>query len=112
MALINLRKGDQFTVVVPPINTSEPAVAQLMRSRTITEISNVFLLGAKRINTLAEREAFVTSELDKHVFERGGKKYHQFNVKIEHYAERHSLVENLPSTVIDQYMETNICWLH
>jgi hypothetical protein len=107
MAIINLRKGDQFTVVVPPINTSEPAVAQLMRSRTITEISNVFLLGAKRINTLAEREACVTSELDKHVFERGGKKYHQFNVKIEHYAERHSLVENLPSTVIDQYMEVH-----
>ena len=37
----------------------------------------------------------------------GGKTYHQFNVKIENYAERHNLSEHLPMTVINQYMEVH-----
>ena len=82
MAIINLCKANQMTAIVLPINTSEPAFAQLLCSWTLTEIGNVFLEGGKRINTLVEREAFLTPELVKHVFERG-EKYHQFNVKTQ-----------------------------
>ena len=78
-----------------------------MRSQTLAEIGSVFLDRGKRFKTPKEREAFVTSDIAKHVFERGGKTYHQFNVKIENYAERHNLSEHLPMTAINQYMEVH-----
>ena len=42
MAIIRLRKSDNFTLVLPPRNASEPAFANSMRSRTLVEIGSVF----------------------------------------------------------------------
>ena len=59
MAIIHLCKADHITAVIPLMNASEPACAQLMCLCTLVETCSVFLEGEKESTLWRKRRHFL-----------------------------------------------------
>ena len=106
-AIMHLRAHEYFMVVVPPVNPSEPAKSRAMRTKALIDFSKAFLLEENTSTNQEPKDECIKNELNRHMFRRGEKQCHNFNVKLEHYAERDNLRTLLTRRVIEQYMSTH-----
>ena len=86
-AIVNLRVGDDITIVVPPINRREPNTAKVARVATINLFKRIITANFLKTPEI-DKEEFWMHKLNKHVVVREGKLYHEFHVVISKYAER------------------------
>ena len=94
-------------LVIPPMNKVQPAIARKMRNKTMLEFNRVLLSNSKRGRSNNEEEKeYVAHQLAWRAFKKGGKKYHEFYMKVESYAERDSLKHHLPVIILKNYMES------
>ena len=104
--IINLRVGDDVTIVIPLDKRGEPKHAKHRHSSVYTMFKRAIMANYSRSLGI-DRGQYWHDELEQRAIIREGNKCHKFHVTISSYAERSRAIENdLPQGYIDYWMGT------
>ena len=104
--IVNLRVGDDVTIVIPPDKRGEPKHAKHRRSSVYALFKRVIMSNYSRSLGI-DRGQYWHDELEQREIIRDDKKCHEFHVTISSYAERSRAIEkDLPQGYIDYWMGT------
>ena len=78
--ILQLRKGDEFTLLVPPTDRKQPRKAIAPRRGVLQNFRRVILGAAGRRMSAADRDKYYAADLNGRSIVREGKPNHEINV--------------------------------
>jgi hypothetical protein len=106
--VLQLTVGTQFTIVIPSeARPKEPALTQ--RAGLLNLFQSAIRESLPRAFSIAEKDDYVEHDMSLRAIERKGRLYHEFNVSLVSYAERHRLDDPLlPESEVDHLLRPHL----
>ena len=104
-AILRLRVGDDFTLVVPQFDNKKNDIPNCQRSDIMEILKGILMQGITSSNAIERDQQY--SDLLKHrIIRREGRSYYEFNLTIVSYPERNKLeTAGLPKAQIDSLLD-------
>ena len=102
--VLQLRVGDEATLVIPPSNHRQDNIVNKQRSKILSRFKRILLLDAPWMTT-AEGKQYIDEVMKTRTIVREGKDYYKFNLVVTSYPERHMLADRgLPNGTLDSLL--------